>query len=67
MVLENRITELEIKLAHQEIALEQLNQVITEQQQEIAAMKLYMQSLKDKFENIQYAEKNQPEAPPPHY
>jgi len=65
--LENRITELEIKLAHQEMVIEQLNQVVTEQQKEIASIKLYMEALKSKFDSIQFPEKSLPEAPPPHY
>jgi len=65
--VDNRITELEIKLAHQEFTIEQLNQVITEQQQEIADIKLFLDALNNKVNNIQIPEKNQPEPPPPHY
>lgn len=65
--MEERLTELEIKMAHQEMTIEQLNQVITVQQQEITEIKHYLEILKTKIELMQQAEKDQPEPPPPHY
>jgi len=59
--------ELEIKVAHQELTIEQLNQVITQQQNEIANIKLHLDALKNKINSIQIPEKSLNEPPPPHY
>ena len=64
---EDRIVELEIKVAHQDIAIEELNQIIIKQQSEIANLQRYLELIKYKIESIQTAPKEASEAPPPHY
>jgi len=67
--IENKIYELEIKLAFQDDLLNSLNEIVTRQDKEIlnlwAANRLLKQSVNEmKNDNI---ETNNEEAPPPHY
>jgi len=67
--IENKIYELEIKLAFQDDLLNSLNDIVTRQDKEIlnlwAANRLLKQSVNEmKNDNI---ETNNEEAPPPHY
>lgn len=67
--MEDRIIELETKLAYQEDTIEELNQVVTRQQDELALLTLAIQKLHDQVK--QMAPSNlasiDQEAPPPHY
>ena len=67
--MEERIIELETKLAYQEDTLEQLNQIVTKQQDEITVLTLSLQKLHQQVK--QMAPSNlasiDQEAPPPHY
>ena len=67
--MEKRIIELETKLAYQEDTLEQLNQIVTKQQDEITVLTLSLQKLHQQVK--QMAPSNlasiDQEAPPPHY
>lgn len=65
--MEQRIIDLEEKVAYQELTIEQLNQVITEQQSEILEIKSYLKILQSKIDNLQALEKELKEPPPPHY
>ncbi len=65
--LENRITELEIQIAHHELTIEELNQIVIKQQSEISDLLHYLKLLKNKIENIESAPKNISDSPPPHY
>jgi len=67
--IENKIYELEIKLAFQDDLLNSLNEIVTRQDKEIlnlwAANRLLKQSVNEiKNDNT---ETNNEEAPPPHY
>jgi SlyX protein len=64
---EDRIVELEIKVAHQDMAIEELNQTIIQQQSEIANLQRYLELIRYKIENIQASPKEVSESPPPHY
>jgi uncharacterized coiled-coil protein SlyX len=64
---EERITELEIKLAHHEMTIEQLNQILIQQQSEIDNLQHYLKLLKYKIENIQSSPEKTIEEAPPHY
>jgi len=64
---EDRIIELEIKVAHQEMVIEELNQILTQQQIEIANLQRYLEIIKYKIESIQSSPKEVTEQPPPHY
>lgn len=67
--LENRVTELEIRLTHYEDTLEQLNQTIITQRNEIDALQFQLEHLNKKLKTAQGSiladEKD--ETPPPHY
>ena len=66
--MEERVTELETKVAYQDELLEQLNQVIIEQQATIDKMQKDFSKLNDTVKNFgdpRIAEKD--EDPPPHY
>ncbi len=66
--IEKRVMELEIKNAHLEDTIEQLNQIIIEHQTSIDNMIRHLQQLQDKFSNLQESNtKEAPEPPPPHY
>jgi len=64
---EQRITELEIKMAHQELTIEELNQIIIKQQTEIDNFHIYLKILKNKMESIQFNHNESTEQAPPHY
>jgi len=67
--IEERLIELETKLAYQDDTLEQLNQIVIKQQDELAILTLAMQKINDQVK--QMAPSNiasiDQEAPPPHY
>ncbi len=66
--IENRVMELEIKNAHQEDTIEQLNQIIIKHQALIDSLKRSMEQLQDKVSTLQESNsKEGPEPPPPHY
>ena len=63
-----RIMELEIRSAHQEDTIEQLNQIVIKQQLTIDNMVNHIDRLKTQISNLQEsAGKEAPEPPPPHY
>ena len=61
--MEDRIIELEKRAAYQEDLLDTLNQVITKQQNQIDALHILIQRIK---ENIDY-DGSVDNTPPPHY
>jgi len=63
------IIDLQMKLSFQDGLLEELNQVITNQQQQISRLEMAMETLKSQVQNMQTAQMdNEPnELPPPHY
>lgn len=65
---ENRLVELEIKFAYQEDLLLELNNIVTEQQQQITVLENAYRLLNDKVNQL-YLEKGQDivDEPPPHY
>ena len=67
--MEERIIELETKLAYQEDTIEQLNLIVTKQQEDITVLTLSLQKLHQQVK--QMAPSNlasiDQEAPPPHY
>lgn len=68
-VTDDRLTEIEFKLAHQDQALIELNDVITDQQARIMQLEQLCESLLDKLQSL--ADAGPDEAPqheiPPHY
>ena len=68
MVNENRITELEIKIAYQEDLLQNLNTVISNQQTQIYRLEETCKLLNEKIKNIAESEDlTQRTEKPPHY
>ena len=68
-VTDERLTEVEFKLAHQEQALIELNDVITDQQARIMQLEKLCESLIDRMQSL--ADAGADESPqhevPPHY
>jgi SlyX protein len=67
--MQEAIDDLQMKLAFQEDLLEQLNQVVTEQQQQITNLELALETMKVQVNTMQTAtqESGQQHELPPHY
>ena len=67
--LEQRLTDMEIRITHQEATLETLNDVIIRQQQLIDNLATELRSTRKRLNELDTASENtaQPEPPPPHY
>jgi len=68
--LDKRIMELEIKNAHHEDTIEQLNHIIIEHQSAISRLVQQLKHLQNKVGSLQEngsQAKEAPEPPPPHY
>ncbi len=66
--IENRVMELEIRNAHQEDTIEQLNQIVFKQQRQIDDLIRQLSYLKNQLSSLQEAgAKESEEPPPPHY
>ena len=67
--MENRLIELETRLAFQEDALQALNTVVVRQQREIAEFTRQIETLKTQLRAVATASEadRTDEAPPPHY
>ncbi|OOF86764.1 SlyX family protein [Rodentibacter ratti] len=67
--LENRITELEMKVAFQEQLLEELNQALVQQQFDMDRMQLQLRYMVNKLKDFQPSNiaSQAEETPPPHY
>ena len=69
MDLEQRINEVETRLAFQETTLQELNEALTSQQQQLSQMQAVLEKLRERI--VELASNMQPDAaiepPPPHY
>lgn len=67
--MENRVTELEIRLTHLEDTLEILNKTIIKQHEEIDLLQLQVSNLEKKIKAAQSSPvaHESEETPPPHY
>nr|ELR5129689.1 SlyX family protein [Providencia rettgeri] len=67
--LEQRLGLLESKVAFQELAIEQLNQVITDQQMQLNRMQEHLRIVTERLKSSQNSHLARPEeeTPPPHY
>ena len=66
---ENRVTELEIKIAYQEDLLHELNKIVVQQQQQITRLEATCKMLSDRIKSLSIeggASENFEEVPP-HY
>jgi len=67
-MMENRITELEIKLAYQEDLLQALDKVVTDQQMQISRLEKLCHVLNERVKNLAESEAvGQTIEIPPHY
>ncbi len=64
--LSERLDGLEIRIAHQDRTIAELNDVITEQWNKIAALDRQVMRLREEMQNMTPA-REAPEPPPPHY
>jgi len=68
-IIDERVTELEIRLTHYEETLELLNQAVIDQRNEIDVLQIQIEHLNKKLKSAQGSiiadEKD--ETPPPHY
>ncbi|MEY0598286.1 SlyX family protein [Providencia alcalifaciens] len=67
--LEQRLELLESKVAFQELSIEQLNQVITDQQMQLNRMQEHLRIVTERLKSSQNSHLARPEeeTPPPHY
>lgn len=69
--METRLTELEIRLTHQESEIEELNKIIFDQQKQIGELTRHLELLNEYVKSIgKQMSQVMPaseEAPPPHY
>ena len=68
-MLENRIAELEMKVAFQEQLLDELNQALVQQQFDMDKMQLQLRYVASKLKDFQPSNiaSQSEETPPPHY
>jgi SlyX protein len=62
----SRIDMLEVRIAHQDQTIADLNEVITAQWRKIDALEQQIAKLHDEYQNLT-APRELPEPPPPHY
>ena len=67
--MEERIVELETRLAFQEDAIHHLNQTVAEQRRQLDELGQMVEQLKQRLRTLSPSplEGDQPEPPPPHY
>ena len=67
--LENKLIDMEIRFAHQQDHIEQLDQIIYQQQQSIDAMNQRLMQLEKRMKSATEANILRPDedSPPPHY
>ena len=66
---EQRLIDIEVKLAHQEHALDEVNRVLTDQQSQLNRLQQVCQSLADRLRAMSEmaAEEQHDDGRPPHY
>lgn len=67
-MIEQRLTELEIRIAYQDDLLQELNTIVAQQQRKIASLEQACQILYKHINELQFEKRdNAVEPPPPHY
>ena len=69
IIMNDRITDLEIQLTHQQQQVEELNDLMYRQQQEIDALTLELRQIKEQLQIVlpSLVREAEDESPPPHY
>lgn len=62
-----RLEALEIRVAHQDATIEDLNAAITAQWRKLDVLARELATLKDRLQDLGHREPGLPEPPPPHY
>lgn len=67
--MDSRLTDLEIRYAHQEATLESFNETLLLQQRSIEALRAELERMKQQMQGLNAGEMASPaeETPPPHY
>ena len=65
--MDENVVELQIKISHQEVAIESLTQAVHEQQMVIAKLEKNLKSLTDRFDAAEAPEIGPGNQKPPHY
>ncbi|WP_148713775.1 SlyX family protein [Chitinolyticbacter meiyuanensis] len=66
--MEDRVTELEIKLAFQEDLLDTLNKIVTQQQMQLDAQQEQLRELYRQLQTLEFGPRGAPQQEiPPHY
>lgn len=65
--MDQNLIELQIKISHQEVAIESLQQAVHEQQMVIAKLEKSLKSLTERFESREAPEIGPGNVKPPHY
>jgi SlyX protein len=65
---ENRLVELEIKVAYQDDLLQELNKIVAQQQQHLSLLENTCQLLYERINSVQHEKRDALiDSPPPHY
>lgn len=65
--MEQRLTDIERKIAYQDKLLEELNEVVIELSDRIKHLESRQKALKEQFESGDLVKRPEDETPPPHY
>lgn len=65
--MEDRIIEIEKRIAFQEQMVEQLNQVLIEQQRKIESLEVQLKMAESRISDEEFVKPQEEEEPPPHY
>ncbi|MBF0489793.1 MAG: SlyX family protein [Candidatus Omnitrophica bacterium] len=65
--MEQRLTELEHKISHQDKLLQELNEVIFAMSKRIEQLESRQKAMNDQFASGNLVKRQEDEAPPPHY
>lgn len=65
--MENRITDLEIRITHQESAIDELTHTILKQEELISKLQLELKDIRSQVQEVSIIAHTSEETPPPHY
>ncbi|MCK5581199.1 MAG: SlyX family protein [Candidatus Omnitrophica bacterium] len=65
--MEERIIELEKRVAFQDHMLEEMNEILVAQQKEVEILKRQLKLFEEKITSVDLVKRQEDEEPPPHY